>query len=462
MAQYDFNYAFQQSILRLVAHDEGFLLQYRGALDPEWFSEPEHRVIARAALAVFDAGMSRPRLGSVLEAARGELEAGLDESDVADAARAIFDEGPPEDAEYIRKATIEFGSYQRVKAVLLDAEDMLEDGKLHSLVDMIREAAYVESAAAQEVYDYEDQFMDRIKTNRARLEHAVGTGLLSVDEHMEGGGLGAGEMGIVCALPGFGKTESLVNFGANALRQGKRVFHALVGDSPAHRVALRYDCNLSGQDLIQVRRDPAGAFRAVRKVLDESGGPGRLKIQWWPAKTITPQDLEDYLRWLEVRHSWRPDLLIIDYAANMKAEQSYGDVYRHEQGAIYKGVNALGGILKVPVWTAIQANRKDGTKIKTLTMEHFAEAFEPARDASVIITINMSEEEKIQGLIRYHFAKNRDGVTGKTITCECDFRKHTIRDEDSNVSVMVNAETGEIKDPKPPTKKKGPPPRKNR
>lgn len=150
----------------------------------------------------------------------------------------------------------------------------------------------------------------------------------------------------------------------------------------------------------------------------------------------------------------------------MRAAQTYGDVYRHEQGSIYKGVNALGGILKVPVWAAIQANRKDGVKVKTLTMDHFAEAFEPARDASVILTINMDEDEKKQGLIRYHFAKNRDGETGKTITCECDFRKHTIRDEDFTPGEIVNPATGEIKGAPPPKKippkkkKKAPPPKR--
>ena len=459
MPQYEFGPEFQESILALVAHDEGFLLQYRGALDPEWFSVPEQRILARSCLAVFDAGQSRPRLGSVLEAVEDELEAGVDADDVSILARRIFDAGPPQDSEYVRRQVIEFGAYQRVTSVLLEAEDYLERGEIHKLVDNMREAAYVESATSNPVYDYEDEFDNRMTTNRCRAEQAVGTGIQSLDTHMEGGGLGAGEMGIVCALPGFGKTETLVNFGANALRQGKRVFHALVGDSPAHRVALRYDCNLSQRRLLDVRRDPAGAYRDVVSVLKDTGGKGRLKIQWWPAKTISPTGLEDYLRWLEVRHSWRPDILIVDYPANMRCDHAYGDVYRHEQGAIYKGVNALGGILKIPVWAAIQASRKDGMKIKTLTMDHFAEAIEPARDAAVIMTINITEDEKRAGLVRYHFAKNRDGVSGQTVTCECDFEKHTIRDEDFDPTEVVNPETGEIKTPVPKSKA---PPRKRK
>lgn len=431
MTQYDFSPEFEKSVLRLLAHDESFLLQFRGALQAEWFTDAEHRIVAGAILAVFDVGACQPSLGSILEAIPDLMEAGVAKDEVEFLARKTYEAGLPQDAEYVRKQVIDFGANQRVTAILLKSEDYLGTGRIHQFVDDLRDAAYVQSAAATPVYDYLETFMDRMHGNRNRAENVTATGLTAIDGHLEGGGLGGGEMGVLCGLPGWGKSESMVNFGAAAIRKGKRVFHALIGDSPAHRVALRYDCNFSGQTLIECRQDPAGTYNKVRAVMEETGGIGRLKVQWWPAKRVGVRDIEDYLRWLYIRHAWRPDLVILDSPANMKSSGDYRDQVRLAQGEIYKDVNALAGILKVPIWTTIQANRKDGVEQKdeeVLTMAHFAEAFEPARDATLILTINSTKKERNQGLARFHCAKYRDSEAFWTEEVHCDFSRHTFTD----------------------------------
>lgn len=453
---YDYSYEFQRSIVRLMLHDETFLLQYRGALDANWFTDAEHRAIASSILSVADATGGAASLGSVLEVLPDVLEADMDLDEAQDEARRMADDGVPKDAAFVREKVIAFGATARVEEVLTKAPDMLAEGNLAEFVDKVRDAAYVESAAASPLYDHLEEFEARMVQNKARAEDCVGFGLPSVDDHLEGGGLAAGEMCVLCGLPGFGKTETLVNIGANAIRKGKRVFHALIGDSPATRVSLRYDCNFTGQTVQQVRLNYKESYQQMKDLYEQTGGGGRLKVQWWPANTITPQDLEDYLRWLYTRHAWKPDVLIVDYGANMKPPRGHGDGgKRHEQGDIYKELNALAGKMGVPVYTAIQANRKDGVKAKTLTMDHFAEAFEPARDATLIVTVNMTEEERDAGIMRYFCAKYRDSEAFWTETLEADFKTHTIREPsfdpgqktlDSGLQPgeTVNKQTGEI------------------
>lgn len=447
MTQYAFSPEFQRSVLGLLAHDESFMLQFRGALRPEWFTAAEHRILAGAILKVFDAGGVTASLGSALEAIPDLMEAGVPLDDVKFLARAVYDGGLPKDAEYVRQRVIDFGAHQRVQEVLLRSEDYLATGRLHAFVDELRDAAYVQSEAATPVYDYLDTFMDRMNQNRRRAENVVSTGIVAIDGHLEGGGLGAGEMGIVCGLPGWGKTETMVNFGAAAILQGKRVFHGLIGDSPNSRVALRYDCRFSQQTVLECRQDPAGTYTKVKALMDATGGPGRLKVQWWAAKRVTVRDIEDYLRWLYIRHGWKPDLVILDSPANMKSAQDYKDAVRLSHGEIYKDVNALAGVMKVPIWATIQANRKDGVEQKddeVLTMGHFAEAFEPARDATLILTINSTKMERNGGKARFHCAKYRDSETFWTEEVNCDFSRHTFSDGGFNPNTLVNPATSEV------------------
>ena len=57
------------------------------------------------------------------------------------------------------------------------------------------------------------------------------------------GGLGRGEIGVVTANTGVGKSHWLVAMGANAMRNGKNVLHYTF-ELTEHAVGLRYDSNL--------------------------------------------------------------------------------------------------------------------------------------------------------------------------------------------------------------------------
>src|SRR6185312_6724705 len=91
-------------------------------------------------------------------------------------------------------------------------------------------------------YDYFKNVRDRHDPKKTPVR--IPTGICQeLDAHMEGG-LAPGELGFFLAPPGRGKTLSLVNVGANALRQGKRVLHVTL-EIPARSVGIRYDCCLA-------------------------------------------------------------------------------------------------------------------------------------------------------------------------------------------------------------------------
>ena len=60
------------------------------------------------------------------------------------------------------------------------------------------------------------------------------------------GGLAGGELGVIVAPAGIGKSWTLQAIGANAVRQGKTIVHYTL-ELNAKYVGLRYDTIVSGQ-----------------------------------------------------------------------------------------------------------------------------------------------------------------------------------------------------------------------
>lgn len=425
---YDFPREFQQDVLRLFLMDGTFLLGYRGALDAAWFTAPEHRAIAEAALHVFDKTKAQPSAGSLLAAVPDVLEAGCDEEEVYALVRNLYESGIPGDASYIRDRVIDFGRKARLETVLLQGPVYLESGDYDRFVEDVREANVLSADAEAPIYDYVETLQARLDNVRGVQDRVIPTKIEAIDMHLDGGGLGAGEMGLLLGLPGFGKTTTLVNIGYGALESGFKVFHATIGDLSARKAAFRYDCRISGMTGLELRSNRAMAYDRIVNWMNERGGQDRLKINFWPAGRVTVPELETHLRWLEARYTWRPDVIVVDYGLKMASRRNYGENRRLAVAEIHEDLRALGAVLHAPVWTGFQSNRMGhGVGDEgVIGQEHAGEGFDPVRDADVIISLNMTQEERHSGRLRLHGAKVRDDEAGWTETVRMDFARHTI------------------------------------
>ena len=88
--------------------------------------------------------------------------------------------------------------------------------------------------------DFEARFIPRYRC-------PVSTGWREVDDLCRGGH-GQGELGVVIAPTGAGKSMALVHLGAQALKQGKTVVHYTL-ELQDTVVASRYDSCLTGYPL---------------------------------------------------------------------------------------------------------------------------------------------------------------------------------------------------------------------
>lgn len=410
-SRYAFPVEFQANVVRLLLSEPSFLLSYRKALDPDYFTDPELAWVAESALRIFDKVRSCPTPGSVLAAVTTDVPDGLDSDECEARARRLYRKGPPRDSAWVIERVADFGRAARVRRLLSEGPQYIERGDYDAFSKAARDATDLASDANVDVYDYARETKSRVLTYSDVITGAVPMGIPAIDQRLEGGGLGPGEMGVILALSGYHKSTMLCNIGMWARRHGLNVFHASFEISEV-KTARRYDCRIAGVSLKQMLLDRVGAVAKIREF--NKTHPGRLYMKRWPKRKCTVADLDTYLRGLEARTGFRPDVLVADYCANMRSESSFsGDNKRHAVAEIYGDFLALCIERGVPGWTAIQSNRAGNEKMKAeegvLTAENCAEAYEPIRDAHLIFTLNQTQIERENNELRIYCEKNRDG-----------------------------------------------------
>ena len=141
------------------------------------------------------------------------------------------------------------------------------------------------------------------------------------------------------------------------------------------------------------------------------------------------QTIRNHIEKLKLK-SFMPSLIVIDYADIMRSSKSY-DSLRHELKLIYEELRNLAMEMKIPVWTASQANR-DSAKSEVVGLENMSEAYGKAMVADVVISLSRKPLEKSTGAGRLFVAKNRAGRDGLLFPIQMDTAKSkiTVLDEE--------------------------------
>jgi replicative DNA helicase len=157
---------------------------------------------------------------------------------------------------------------------------------------------------------------------------------------------------------------------------------------------------------------------------------GGLIIKEYPTGGASILTIRNHLDKLLLR-DFKPHVIIIDYADIMRSTRQF-DSLRHELKLVYEELRNLAMELKIPVWTASQANR-DSANSDIVGLENMAEAYGKAMVADVVLSISRKPTEKALGTGRLFVAKNRAGRDGLLFPINIDTArsKFTILDESS-------------------------------
>ena len=248
-------------------------------------------------------------------------------------------------------------------------------------------------------------------------------GLSKIDDLL--GGLEGGDMIVIGARPGVGKSALVTQITTNLSNQGKKIgFYNL--EMKEKQVYERFVVSQSGIGLTRLRRakkflgDEKERFDKANEVLEKKDN----------IVITTGSKAVSEIR-SESRHMGY-DIIIIDYLQLLKSDTNYRGNRYAEVGAISKAIKALSMELNIPIIALSQLNRVSESKdTKEPTMAELREAGDIEQDASVIILMwNLSQEDKSKKGCKVE--KQRQGQTGKIVL---NFNGDLMRFEETEESV---------------------------
>ena len=428
-----FGKSFQEKLCKLIMFDRPFADQMEEVLDVSFF---ENKALQELTKLVFrhrteySVHPSEETLETLVRTEISELPESVQATIRNFVAKAIGNQVVA-DSDYIKNQALDFCKKQKLQEAILHSISLIKNSSFDEIKGVIDEALKLgmdNDFGHDFIKDFDARYVEKPR-------HPVTTGWSLIDDLTQGGH-GIGELGVVIAPTGAGKSMALVHLGAEASKVGETVVHYTLELSDKV-VAQRYDSCISEIKLDDLRSRKEDVLDSIKEI------EGAIIVKEYPTKSASVATLDRHLEKLASR-GISVGLIIVDYADLLKSGTSYKDK-RFELESIYENLRGLGQKYACPIWTASQTNRS-GVNAEVVTMEAISEAFSKCFVADFICSLSRTIDDRSSNTGRLYVAKNRNGADGLIFPVYMDT---------SNVKIRVLESTNEsIEDLKKNTAKR--------
>ena len=330
----NFGYSFQCKLIASLFKDRAFLQQIIDILDPSYFESEANISIVQNIKDYFLEYKSPPTM-EVMSVKIKEIDNDMLRTQVVEHLKDSYKQLDAPDLEFVKEQTIKFCKNQVLKSAIMESVNLLARGEFEQIkmtIDAAMKAGIERTMGHEYTVDIDERYLESVR-------NTVATGWDVVDEIADGG-LGKGELGVMVAPAGIGKSWALVNVGAAAVKAGLNVIHYTLELNEAY-VGLRYDAVMSGIQAQELKYHIDEVKEIVGKL------KGKLIVKYYPTKGGTVNTLASHIEKCRMQ-GFDPDLIIVDYADLLRG---HGKEVRHELGNIYEDLTGLAGEQEIPCWT---------------------------------------------------------------------------------------------------------------
>ena len=395
-----FGAEFQIKCISGLVSDKTFIERISDILEPDSFETDAHKFIVKETISYFLEYKDLPTL-AVFKVKVDGIENDLLKQSVVEQLRLVYQKISDTDLKYIKEQFLEFCKNQKIKNAIMESVDHLKSGqydKIKHVVDIAMKAGMERNIGHEYMVDIEQRMSQMARKT-------VKTNWTEIDTLMDGG-LAGGELGIITACAGSGKSWVLAKMGAEAMKQGKNVLHYTL-ELNENYVGLRYDACFTGIDFQNIRNN----IDIVKKKIAEI--PGKLMIKYFPIKTVSAQSLKAHCERLAMLGT-KVDLIIVDYADILRPINSDRNSNSYQEaGGIYEELRAVAGELQVPIWSASQSNRAAMDE-DIIQANNISDSYRKIMTADFVMSLSRKVNDKQSNTARFHIIKNRFGPDGLT------------------------------------------------
>ena len=397
----EYGYGFQVKVLAAMFTDRLFLQQITDIIQADYFESDANSWLLDVILTHFREYKCPPSK-DVLKVKVTEIDNDILKTSILEQLKEVFRFMESDDLTFVKDEILKFCKNQEIKRAIMDSVNLLKMGNYDEIKSKI-DGAMKAGADTNIGLEYKANISARYAE---ASRHTITTGWDVIDDLMDGG-LAPGELGVVMAPAGIGKSWLLINIGANAVKAGKTVIHYTL-ELNENYVGQRYDSVLTGINA-QTLKHHQDTVEERMKTLS-----GNLIVKYFPTKSVGVMGLKAHLE-KTIMLGNLPALVIVDYGDLLKINVKKD---KHEAlEELYEELRGMAGEYDIPVWTASQAGRS-ALEEDIIEADKIASSYGKVMVADFLVSLSRKVEDKMSGTGRGHVIKNRFGPDGITLPCK--------------------------------------------
>ena len=427
---------FQLQILNNIILYKDFASSIVDVLEPKYFDNQYFKLIMQMTKEYYHKYEHAPSFSTLEQITKSEVTSPMAQKMVLDMITQVVD-APEDGYQYVQEKALKFCKQQELQKVMTKAQKIIDKGDFESydhLEEMVREALQVGEVdtGTADVFSNLDEVLDD------DFRHPIPIGITGIDNLLKGG-LAKGEIGVILAPTGVGKTTVLSKIANNAFNLGYNVLQIFFEDNPKiiQRKHFTMWTKIAPDNLSLQREDVLEKVRQIKE-----NAPNRLILKKLPSDTLTMNQIKNQMRKM-IAEGIKIDLVVVDYIDCIVPDKNLGDEWKSE-GSVMRGFESMCHELDIAGWTATQGNRSSISS-EVVTTDQMGGSIKKAQVGHVIISVAKSLQQKEMNLATIAITKSRIGKDGIVFE-NCKFDNEMIEiDTDSSVTFLGMEEQKEEK-----------------
>jgi replicative DNA helicase len=308
------------------------------------------------------------------------------------------------------------------------AQNIIDKGDFESydmLEEMVRGALQVgesDTGTSDVFFNLDDVLEDDYR-------HPVPMGIKGIDNLLKGG-LAKGEIGVILAPTGVGKTTVLSKIANNAFNHGYNVLQIFFEDNPKiiQRKHFTMWTGIPPDDLSNHKETVLNKVREIKETTTN-----KLILKKLPSDSLTMSQIKNQIRKM-IAEGFKIDLIVLDYIDCINPDKVLGDEWKSE-GSVMRGFESMCHELNIVGWTATQGNRSSISS-DVVTTDQMGGSIKKAQVGHVIVSVAKTLQQKEMNLATIAITKSRIGKDGIVFE-NCKFDNEMLEiDTDQSVTFL--------------------------
>jgi replicative DNA helicase len=394
---------FQIQLLNQIILDKEFSHSIIDVIETSYFENKYFKIIIQMIREYYKKYNHTPSFDTLEQVAKSELQQEIASKIVLDMIGKIKS-APIDGGDFVQEKALKFCKQEEVIKVMGKAQKIIDGGEFESydtIEQMFREALQVgeKNTNLESVFSNLDQVLDD------DYRHPIPMGIPSIDRLLKGG-LAKGEIGVILAPTGVGKSTLLTKIANHAFNLGNNVLQIFFEDNP--KIIQRKHYTLWTKihpDELSDKRDEV--IRRVKEIEDSMSN--KLLMQKLPSDTVTMLQIKSQIRKI-IADGTKIDMVLLDYIDCVVPDKNLGDEWKSE-GSVMRGFESMCHELDLVGWTATQGNRSSISS-EVVTTDQMGGSIKKAQVGHVIISVAKTLQQKELKLATIAITKSRIGDDG--------------------------------------------------